>query len=563
MIHVLDKVAELESLLIVSKNETKVDILNDLCWEIEKTNPKRALSLAEKANSISTELNYSYGIAKSFLMMGYVQERLALFNKALGNFFKAQTIFFEINCPSELYRATNMLGYIYCRLGNYDKALLFFQNCLTISKEINDMRGQSNALNNIGEIYCALNQYNEALGYYEECCALSVNIDNDYGVAGATGNMGYVYNQLGNYKMALEFYDKSIKMFRDKQEYLHEAELLNKAGEVYFKLGDDDKALDLYQQSLKIAREMESLFYEIDILSNIGKLYMKSFKTEDAEIFFTKALHIATKLHVKHKKCECHLNLSIISEHIGNYEAALYHYKLHHLLEKEIAGEELQTKLKMTSTQSKLENMEIKAKDMENLNKKLEAQIVETVKVQKNLRASIKKLESLSTMDELTGIANRRSFDIQINNEWKRCMREAIPLSIFVIDIDYFKRFNDTYGHIAGDTCLKKVARVLKDSLRRSGDFIARYGGEEFFVILPNTDRDGAYALGELLREKVEGLQILIEKSDFSKYVTISLGIATIIPTENSSLFKFIDTADLALYKAKQQGRNMVVAGSL
>ena len=176
----------------------------------------------------------------------------------------------------------------------------------------------------------------------------------------------------------------------------------------------------------------------------------------------------------------------------------------------------------------------------------------------KQLKAANMKLEKLSLTDPLTRVANRRYFGKTLELEWRRGLRGKYSLSIIMIDIDYFKLFNDNYGHVKGDECLKRVATVLKKAAQRSGDFIARYGGEEFVVILPNTDLKGACFLAELMRSNVEKQMIPHEKSTVSEYVTISLGVSTIIPGQEYSYDFLLKHADKALYRAKQKGRNCV-----
>jgi diguanylate cyclase (GGDEF)-like protein/PAS domain S-box-containing protein len=178
--------------------------------------------------------------------------------------------------------------------------------------------------------------------------------------------------------------------------------------------------------------------------------------------------------------------------------------------------------------------------------------ITERKKAQEQL-----KLHAL--MDGLTGIANRRHFDNTLDLEWRRAMRSAKPLSLIMIDIDFFKNYNDLYGHLAGDSCLQKIADTIKASLRRAGNFVARYGGEEFAVILPDTDTEGAYLFAESLREKIENINMEHKHSKISSSVTISQGVATTIPKKNSAQDELISLADKALYKAKQEGRNRVI----
>lgn len=165
-------------------------------------------------------------------------------------------------------------------------------------------------------------------------------------------------------------------------------------------------------------------------------------------------------------------------------------------------------------------------------------------------------LEKMSSLDGLTGIDNRRSFDEHMEIEWKRCLRESKSLSLIMIDIDHFKLFNDTYGHQGGDNCLKEVAETLGCLIKRPPDIVCRYGGEEFVIILPETDEEGARVVAERLRNGIQDLRILHAGSRVSKFVTISLGVASIIPNKYISANELIERADKALYKAKLDGRN-------
>lgn len=168
-------------------------------------------------------------------------------------------------------------------------------------------------------------------------------------------------------------------------------------------------------------------------------------------------------------------------------------------------------------------------------------------------------LKRLATIDGLTQIANRRRFDEYLNLEWLRLRREKSPLSLILFDIDYFKLYNDTYGHLAGDDCLRQVAIAITEIFRRPGDLFCRYGGEEFAVVLPYTNLSGATYLAELIRQAIHNLKIPHSQSLGSNHLTVSLGVASMIPNAQSSLQDLINAADQALYTAKEQGRDRVV----
>jgi diguanylate cyclase (GGDEF)-like protein len=172
------------------------------------------------------------------------------------------------------------------------------------------------------------------------------------------------------------------------------------------------------------------------------------------------------------------------------------------------------------------------------------------------------RLETLATLDGLTGIPNRRAFDLALQLEWKRHVRSQTPLSVALIDADLFKQYNDTLGHLAGDDCLKLIADVIQSGIRRPGDLAARYGGEEFAVILPNTDERAAVHLVEAIRLRVCALEIPHPTSNVSRCITISIGVATMIPGREDLWADFLHEADRALYRAKREGRNQTVHGS-
>jgi len=171
-------------------------------------------------------------------------------------------------------------------------------------------------------------------------------------------------------------------------------------------------------------------------------------------------------------------------------------------------------------------------------------------------------LRRLSTIDGLTGIANRRAFDTSLGEEWKRAKRGGYKISLLMIDVDQFKRYNDSYGHIKGDECLRQVADTLKRDARRPGDLVARFGGEEFVVVFSMQEDHQAICFAKKLCRDIEALKIPHEKSNVSDYVTVSIGVASMIPTEDISEVNLITSADAALYTAKSEGRNRVSAAA-
>ncbi|MBR0810204.1 diguanylate cyclase [Bradyrhizobium diazoefficiens] len=183
--------------------------------------------------------------------------------------------------------------------------------------------------------------------------------------------------------------------------------------------------------------------------------------------------------------------------------------------------------------------------------------VVRDITEQKDLQD---KLASLATTDGLTGLANRRAFDERLADEWARARRDGTQLSLLLIDVDHFKKFNDHYGHLAGDACLRALGRILSAQARRPADLAARYGGEEFAVLLPNTGPDGCAEVGEGIRQALKELAMLHGQNPPSRLVTASLGGASAVPSETAmDCSTLVAAADRALYAAKDGGRDRLV----
>ncbi len=181
---------------------------------------------------------------------------------------------------------------------------------------------------------------------------------------------------------------------------------------------------------------------------------------------------------------------------------------------------------------------------------------IQHAELHKRLSVANQELELISTTDGLTQIANRRCFDHQLAQEWRRLQREKQPLVLILCDIDYFKQFNDTFGHPSGDRCLVAVAQALQSCLKRPADFVARYGGEEFMVLLPNTEQTGAVEVVKRIQSAIAALQIVHPCSTPTSQITLSFGIHVVVPQPLADTSDAIAQTDQALYAAKNAGRN-------
>ncbi len=192
--------------------------------------------------------------------------------------------------------------------------------------------------------------------------------------------------------------------------------------------------------------------------------------------------------------------------------------------------------------------------------KRVEDKLMQAVKTAEKMA---EKMKIISSIDGLTGISNRRFFDETYEREWNRAKREKQPISLILLDIDFFKLYNDNYGHLAGDECLRQVALTITGFVKRPTDFFARFGGEEFVIILPNTKSKGAVKLAKSLRLGLENREIIHAYSSASDFVTASFGVSTTVPDNGMDPEHLIKFADEALYNAKKDGRNRVIVKNL
>ncbi len=175
------------------------------------------------------------------------------------------------------------------------------------------------------------------------------------------------------------------------------------------------------------------------------------------------------------------------------------------------------------------------------------------------LEAANCELERLANLDGLTQVANRRRFDEYLAHEWRRSYREKMPLALIMCDLDFFKPYNDTYGHQAGDDCLQQIAHTMDRVAKRPADLVARYGGEEFCIILPNTTAEGGFHIAQTIQKETQLLKIVHRQSSVSEYVTLSMGVACTLPDISRGPETLVAVADEALYEAKQSGRNHII----
>ncbi len=563
------------------EKEKKIHHLNALSKEFVISNPKEALRLAQEAHELSLKLDYKKGIAESLMMIGHACRTLSNYGESMPGLMKALDIYNSLCDEDGQMRVLNLLGISYFYFARYEQALENFKKSLGLAEKLQNKRLEASILNNIGEIYRELGKPKDSLDYYFSALKISEEFDFRNNLSVIIMNIGHIYNDAGECQKALDYYNKSLNISREVNDYVSQGEVLAKMGEVYEKLEKREEALDFYKKSLNVLENCENRFYQIDTLISLGSYYIRQKEFTMGIGYLNRALDFAEKLNADRKVYSAHLLLSECYEGGGDFAKALYHHKRYHEIERQVISDNLEEKLKVITVEYKLDklqkeseiyrlkNIELKQKneDIESkvvqlavANEKLSDEIAKRIELQAHLEQLNKKLEHLSYIDELTDIPNRRIFNEAIKKQWNRCLQEVIPLSLILIDVDFFKSYNDNYGHLKGDECLKKVAKALAGTIKQSFDFIGRFGGEEFGIILPGTGYEFSIMIAEQMRISVESLYIVHEYAKISPYITISLGVATMLPEKHMNCNELIDASDKQLYKAKQEGRNRVCA---
>lgn len=550
-----------------------IEVLNARYREMVLRVPKKALKLGKCTYRLAERCGCQEGRALSLLMMGYANRALSNNIQCIKDLLVALQIFEDLRHLKGQMRALNLLGVVYFYFGKYEQALTYFSKGKAIARDINDLFIEASILNNIGEIHRQLEQYEKALVYYEEALVMSESLHNLNNIAGILLNIGHIYNRLNQNAKALVNYQESLKYSRRLGDKILIGEALSNIGQVYEKLRENQLALQYYLDSLSLLEKSGNKFYRIDALVSVGRLFNQQ-DPEKGLTYLREALFFAEEIFAENECAKIHLLLSSYYEARQDFERALDHYKRFSAIEKKVRHEKLEEKLKLVATEFgvdqmrketeifRLKNIELKQKneEIENNARLLVIANQELKKLHDQLGKANQRLKQLSIIDEVTGIPNRRYFDDALRREWNRCLREGKFLSLILVDIDNFKLYNDNYGHLQGDKCLRKVARALASQLKRSSDFVGRFGGEEFGAILANTDYENAVKAAEQMRKRIQALKIVHEHSSIVPYITISLGIATVTPTHSTNFLELISAADQRLYQAKDQGRNQVRA---
>ncbi|MFA9399183.1 MAG: diguanylate cyclase domain-containing protein [Clostridiaceae bacterium] len=568
---------------------------------------------AEKyyAESLNIRLEYDIqGICVNYLNLAEVSYYSEDHNKALKYIEKAYESAKSSNYNSVMPEVLEYIGLIYIKMNNIKDGESFIKQSIIWANNNKDKFTKIDILIKYSRFLLEYDRVEEGINFLKEALEISQNVNDYISISDITSILSDFYLSIDDKDQALEYFkkhsmvNKEILLANKKQvSFNMNTQLeIEKTLQKNEELREKSKALEEYNARIKIIKDIGKTITSIgEIEEIVTTCYENINKLVDAGIFGIALL----SSDYKNINYSCFIEdgerkklplISINSQNsiaayaIRNDKTVVINdidevYDIYFNMDSEKINSSnlfsiiyvplkvdnkiigiitVQSKKKNAYSSYHVETLEsigayaaIAIKNAQK-SKMLQAEITKRIEIQAQLEMANSKLKNLSDIDGLTKIPNRRRFDEFIEKEWTRSVENKELLSLILIDIDNFKKHNDNYGHVQGDKCLKIVANILKSAVTKTSYFVARYGGDEFIIVLPNTSIKEGNNFAELLRIKVEGLKNLKEQKTMKQNITISQGIASVVPNQYMNINFLIKKADEALYNAKNQGKNKV-----
>ncbi len=497
--------------------------------------------LCIKLKSIGKIHKDEYLLAFSYHYLGEYYLGISESKNCIKNLIKGIEIEERNGYNSLLAQSYNLFGILFANLDDEQTALGYFLEGRTIASKNKYYDIEGMILCNIGEVFMTIKEYKMALKYYKKGYQINVKGRNSKSsITFSDGlqfnNIGAAYFYLGDYKKALFYNDKSLEVILKKEKMFILPTIYAIRAKILYALKDKEQA---YENAMISINAINNNCDKRECFSScleIVRLFLELEKLEDASTAIELIYELAKEIDYP-------------SKWIKAYESIIEYCKLTNDTEKlnEAYGKyyEWQREMEIALNKAKADGVKNKL-DLNTMISEKE-KILETNE----------KLKDLSEIDALTGLANRYKLDIYCVKMLQKAKISNKSFGILIIDVDYFKQYNDTYGHLKGDGCIKKISKLLKE-MSSKNYFPARYGGDEFFVIITNQTNEQIMDFAKSLSCKLDDLRILHGRSPISKAVTISQGFTNVIPTKDLMVKELVKQADEALYNSKCRGRNCV-----
>lgn len=479
-------------------------------------------------------------------------------NKMLDYAFSALDIFDEQQMNYWQVRSLNIIAIAYFYNSMYEDALRYLLQALDLFEKFKEDSLLSSVLNNIGEVFRESGKYDIALEYYYKALGICTNIGSKVNLASLLNNIGEVHFVENKYDEAFEFFMKSYNILIKEKEMVILGEVENKLGKVHYINENYDEAAKYFFRALRRLEDIDNKFYIVDVLINIAKLEYKK-GLHRCICHLESAIQYAEKTNAKKKLGEVYKILSYYYEESNNLKDALEYFKKYHAAEQEVAASAMGNKLEFLKIEFDHMKENNEFEKIKLINKRLEMEISSKKNELGKIQELNKILERKAFEDGLTGIPNRSYINQKLNEMWEKALLYDQTSVLFIMDIDNFKRYNDYWGHLEGDECLKKVVNCIKCIQSKRKDIFARFGGEEFIYYAKDVNYNQALELGNLIRNEVKKLSLKYTLEDGEGVVTISVGGVFGKASNFNNISDMIRVADKELYKAKNAGRNVTL----
>ncbi len=510
----------------------------------------------------------------------------------------------------------HLLGKMYKNQGKADRSLEEFRKSLKLAKETKDYHHQVVIYKDVYEIMLDKDDLVNAIENLNKALEVAKSIDGDALIPDIYASMARVYEKMGQESLAYKYY-KGFYQTTVETETKRRNEKLRSIS-FQLQLGKSQKETKTYrylvQELEKKTKELGYSYKQMEVVGEIGQNITATLDLEKIFDLLYESLNqlmeatvlgiglvddkeetILYELYIENGVKQASFGVPIDSKHswaawclknnkdvlINDVESEYDSYlegtshtvgdPMQSVLfsplmieDRAIGVVTVQSQQKDVYTENQLETLKTLSSYLAiainnaQKSKALKKEIQIREKTEQTLKILNNKLQKISELDGLTNIPNRRCFDKTFEYVWNNSLREQEKVSLLLLDVDYFKEYNDHYGHLEGDRALQRIAKTIEKSLKRSTDLIARYGGDEFVVLLPNTDRSGALRVAEHIKKQVQTLKLCHSHSDISDRITLSIGAATIKPEVKMHKKELIDRADKGLYESKDKGRNQI-----
>ncbi len=521
-------------------------------------NPQKAYEMSKEAYALSECDNLKLEKGYSLLGMSLACRAKSDISLMLDHSYKALELFEELQVPDGRVRALNLIGIACFYISEYEQALSYLIEAQSILEVHKDSYLLSCVFNNIAEVMRDFMKYEESLEYYFRALKLSSESNSNLNIASILMNIGEVYLVQNKSNEALEYFNQSYNILINETDNILLADIENKLGKLYFIKDNHTEAERYFFSALNRLVRIDNKYYEIDALLNIAQLMRE--KDKNTTLFYLeRAMQCAESINAKKKLSNVYKAMSEYFEGIYEYKDALMYYKRYHNIENEISVSNIGNKFEALKLE--LDHYHDKHNYLKTqvINTRLEMEIIRQKSELEKIQKLNQLLEEKAYLDELTGISNRRYLNNQLQSIWENSEKKDQAITLFMIDIDNFKVFNDYWGHIEGDKCLRKVADCISKIQISHSDVFGRYGGEEFLYFSLNRSLEDAEEIGNMIRTAIEKMSLGYMQSGMQCTLTISIGGVWGKLSEFNNIYEIMQIADQELYHAKASGRNKMI----